>query len=231
VDIAKGYNRPNRRALSTSTYEIVNELLMDLTIEPGARINMDQLARDLQVSNTPLREALSRLEAKGLVTRRDLHGYSASPLLDDRQLGDLFALRTLLEPEAARRAAKQGPGEPLIAELRETVVEMQRLSEEPTLDEQYHKYRAFAEADARFHQAISAASGNGLLHATLVGLNPHVHNYRLSFKTVMAPDTVHEHLEVLEAIAGRKSGEAASAMRRHLRTAHGRLQRTLEGDD
>src|SRR3954451_23880770 len=95
-----------RAVLADGVYEAVKALIMDRHLEPGAKINMDALARDLDVSPTPVREALARLEADGLVTKRALVGYTAVPLLDAAGLTELFELRKLLEPAAARWAAE-----------------------------------------------------------------------------------------------------------------------------
>ena len=79
---------------------------MALEIAPGARILIDALARELDVSQTPVREALSRLEREGLVRKAHLIGYSAAPQLSRKRFDDLFGFRLLLEPEGARLAAR-----------------------------------------------------------------------------------------------------------------------------
>src|SRR3954452_141794 len=86
-----------REVLADGVYEAIKSLIMDRRIEPGAKINMDALARDLDVSPTPVREALARLEADGLVTKRALVGYTTAPMLDATGLEELFELRQLLE--------------------------------------------------------------------------------------------------------------------------------------
>src|SRR5260370_4597378 len=78
---------------------------MDQSIKPESRINIDKLAWELQVSPTPVREALARLESEGLVTKEPLRGYSAAPLLDLSTFLQLFEMRLLLEPVVARKPA------------------------------------------------------------------------------------------------------------------------------
>ena len=78
---------------------------MDADLQPGMRLSIDGLARELQVSPTPVREALFRCEAEGLVVRRPNAGYTVAPLLDREGLLNLYDIRLLLEPEAAARAA------------------------------------------------------------------------------------------------------------------------------
>src|SRR5664280_1210940 len=93
---------PPRQILTDMVYETVKGLLMDHRIEPGVRINIDQLARDLTVSPTPIREALARLESDGLVSKEPLRGYTATPLFDLPSFLQLYEMRGFLEPIAAR---------------------------------------------------------------------------------------------------------------------------------
>lgn len=167
---------------------------MNLTIPPDTRINIDKLARELQVSNTPLREALTRLEAEGLVTRRNLRGSWTAALLDQRGVRNLYAMRLLREPSAAEAAAQGEDAEPLTAALEKTLDDMAQSARLPALDHDSHRYRDFVEADARSHNAIAVASGHSLLANILAGLNAHAHNYRLYFGGGMADATVNEHL-------------------------------------
>lgn len=78
---------------------------MSQKIQPGDRISIDNLARELGVSQTPIRKALSRLEAQGLVVKTHLIGFSAASQMDRARLDQLYELRLLLEPFAAGKAA------------------------------------------------------------------------------------------------------------------------------
>ena len=97
---------PARQMLAGEVYEYIKTQLMDQQIQPGVRINIDKLARQLQISQTPIREALARLEAEGLVTKEPLRGYSSTPLLDPSSFQQLYEMRLLIEPAAARKAAQ-----------------------------------------------------------------------------------------------------------------------------
>src|SRR3954468_4122360 len=96
---------PARRALADDVYDAVLALLMDQVIEPGSRASIDGIARQLDVSPTPVREALARLESEGPVVKKAPKASTAAPLLDGEGLRQLFEMRRLLEPYAARRAA------------------------------------------------------------------------------------------------------------------------------
>ncbi len=95
--------RPGRQIVTDGAYEALQRMIMDHEVEPGERLNMEELARQLDVSATPDREALARLESDGLVTRRALSGYAVAPFLTSDSLGYLFEIRHLLEPPAAAR--------------------------------------------------------------------------------------------------------------------------------
>ena len=225
---------PVRSVLTESVYEAVKRLIMDLELRPGARINMEQLARDLEVSNTPLREALTRLEAEDLVTRRNLHGYTVAPLPDRADLEELFDLRSLLEPQATRRAVHRMTNEEI--QLLENTIEgtlHPEVSEQ--VGDQYGRYRSLITADAVFHDLIAAASGNRLLRRTLAGLHGHLQLYRVYFKAGQAPrglETTDEHQAIIAAIVARKPREAEAAMRHHLVLSRQRVVDTylLVGD-
>jgi len=215
---------PGRQMLTASVYEAIKEQIMDLELAPGTRVNMDQLARDLEVSTTPVRESLARLESEGLVTRRSLQGYTVTAQPDPVDLHELFTLRLLLEPEAARHAAREPTAE-LGALLRSTVDDMASLPS-AVPEEQYRRHRSFVEADIAFHDAIADASGNRLLRRTLAGLHTHVLLYRLYFEAGVAPErtsTAEEHRSIVEAILDRSPEVAASAMRVHVEHSHERV--------
>ncbi len=171
---------PSRQTLTDSVYEAVTELVMDQHIAAGARVNIDLVARQLNVSPTPVREALARLEMDGLVMKEPLRGYSVTPTLDTKTFNDLYDLRRLLEPFAARRAAERRDGN-VLGVLDRELDQMRRLvgTSAGPAGSTYHDYRAFAMQDARFHEAIAGTSGNSLLSDTLRRLRSHLRLYRL----------------------------------------------------
>jgi DNA-binding GntR family transcriptional regulator len=211
--------RPRRSVLSDTTYEAIKLLIMDNRLAPGARISMEGLARELEVSPTPVREALARLDAEGLVVKRPLAGYTVSPQLDLAAFEDLFRMRMLLEPEAARLAA----GRPVdLAELTDLNDLNERMANVPA-GEGYAAYRDQVALDARFHDAIAAASGSPLLREAISRLRAHMHLYRLYWGSGIATTTAAEHDRIVAALSARDPDAAAEAMYTHLRASHDRL--------
>ena len=98
---------PRRSVLSDETYEAIKGMIFKHEISPGSRVNIDALSYDLQVSQTPIREALSRLESEGLIVKEPLKGFSATNLLTLKEFNDMFQFRLLIEPWAAEEAARK----------------------------------------------------------------------------------------------------------------------------
>jgi DNA-binding GntR family transcriptional regulator len=219
---------PMRRALADDVYDALLVLLMDQVIGPGSRASIDGLARRLDVSPTPVREALARLESEGLVIKRALRGYTASPLLDSEGLRQLFEMRALLEPAAARLAAR-GLTPRALDELDAVVQAMQESGKAAERgDNHFQDYRKLAEQDADFHRIIAEHSGNDLLAEAIVRLRSHLHLYRLFFKHGITEDTAGEHEAVLEAFRAGDPNRAEEAMATHISHSYQRYQRILD---
>lgn len=214
---------PPREILTDSVYELVKGLLMDQGIEPESRINIDKLARELQVSPTPLREALARLESEGLVIKEPLRGYSAAPLLTLASFAQLFELRLLLEPLVASKAATH-LDEKDLSMLEALVLEMRAVE----VGQSYQEYHQLATADSTFHAVLTNACGNVFIQEALERLHSHLHLYRLYFYQGVATDTIAEHRAILNALCQRDAAGAARAMTHHLTQAQSRLMRELE---
>jgi DNA-binding GntR family transcriptional regulator len=218
--------QPRRLALADDVYEKLKSLVMNLQVAPGSKINMDALARELDVSITPIRESLSRLESDGLVVKMPMRGYVATPVMSAREFEDLYTLRLLLEPWAAGQAAARATPadiETLVAVLRSCppVPEMSR----------YEGYRAFANHDARFHEAIHELAGNAMITAALQRTHAHIHLFRLNYERKSGAESVSEHQAIFDAISSGDTERAEQAMTLHLTRARDRLRRTFGRQD
>jgi DNA-binding GntR family transcriptional regulator len=217
---------PERRSLTDSVYEVVTDLLLSNSIEPNATIHIERLARALQVSPTPVREALARLEAEGLVLRRTLGGYTAAPLLDEEGLQQLFELRSLLEPHAAAKAATR-ISNTTIDQLNALIqAESEAAAEVPT-ESPLARLQPLATLDGRFHEMVADASGNELLTGVLGWLRPHTHLYRFGFDALTSDETLSEHRRIVTALSDRDATAASQAMADHIEKSFSRLERFL----
>ncbi|PXY22613.1 GntR family transcriptional regulator [Prauserella muralis] len=191
---------------------------MDHEIEPGARISIDGLARQLQVSPTPVREALARLESAQLVTKEPLRGYRATALLTRDELTDLYQFRLLIEPWAARCAAE-----------RATARDRRQLRHEMSTTQlprsrSYEAYKALAAHDTRLHVLIAELSGSERVRQAFERTHCHMHIFRLGYHRQIGAETLAEHERIVDAIVRGDPAGAERAMREHLETScHQRL--------
>jgi len=197
-------------------YEFIRADIMSLRIPPDTHISIDELARKLGISQTPIREALSRLEATGLVTKQHFVGYCCAPQLDRRQLDELYEMRLLLEPYAARCAAER------MSDVQ--VNEVMRLAKAMEPGETRQSYDRFAVQDSELHDLIAQGSGNSLVHEALGRLHTHLHIFRLRFHSEVTREASTEHAALIEALTRRDPAGADAAMRAHIEKSYQRLQ-------
>ncbi|MFG2062650.1 GntR family transcriptional regulator [Micromonospora sp. NPDC048871] len=217
---------PSGRAggrLADEVYDTLLGQLMSLRIEPGSRVTIDVLARELGVSQTPIRDALNRMEAEGLVVRVPHAGYRIPPQITRSRFEDMLEIRLLLEPAAARRSAERASPEQ-VAGLRRMLGEMAEL-------EGGHgpaAYGAFGLRDAAFHDLVASSAENQVIRETLARLHSHVHLFRLHRDAQVTHLAMAEHEDVVAAIAARDADAAAYAMRRHILRSGERFRRFFD---
>lgn len=145
-------------------------MLVDQEINPGERVNIDAASRELGVSQTPLREALARLEAEGLVVKEPLKGYRAAPFLTLDEFRELFQFRELLEVWAAKEAAKL---------INQTYVDIlgQILSEGMQIGTapRTKSLSLLHQHEIRFHGEIMIISGNQFMRDAFARSHPVLH--------------------------------------------------------
>ncbi|MEO3747689.1 GntR family transcriptional regulator [Plantactinospora sp. B5E13] len=206
-----------RSTLGDDVYETLKSLVLEHTLAPGDRINIDALARELAVSPTPVREALARLESDGLVRKRPLAGYTVSPLLTRDEFFQMFEMRLLLECAGSRFAAERASDA-----QRASITAAAATPTPPETDGPDGWHAAFTALDARFHGLIAEASGNPLLRDGLDRLHVHLHLHRRYFPYGQTGTTRDEHQRVAAAIAAGEPDRAEAAMRDHLLRARER---------
>ncbi len=106
--LGRGAASPTRQPLTDDVHDVLVDMLMNHTLGPGGRLNIDAVAKMLGVSPTPVREALARLEAEGLIVKEPRRGYLVAPLISLDDLHSLIDFRLLVEPAAAAAAAAAG---------------------------------------------------------------------------------------------------------------------------
>lgn len=213
---------PDRRlaksALSQRAYTSIKCMILDQEIAPATRVAIDLLASLLGVSQTPVREALARLEGDGLVERKSNGLLYAASLLDRGSFEQLYAMRLLLEPEAAAQAARsrsaKADGTAELATLRASLATMTSSAARRSPAD----YAVFVGADATFHETIARIGDNRFLYEAVHHLHSH---HRLAFLYRMHGVTDwriarREHEAIAALIAARDAAGAEAAMHAHI---------------
>ena len=193
-------------------YSTVRDGILQGKYDAGSRLTEQDLARTAGVSRTPVREALRRLHAEGLVHFEPNHG-AVVALFEPKDAQEIFELRALLEPISARRAAERASSA-TIADLR-SLAEQQML--ESTRRSGQYVVR-IGELNDRFHRLIQQAADSTRLAKMLAGLieAPLILRTFGMYSPAQLQRSADQHLELVQAIEGRDPIWAHSIMHAHI---------------
>jgi DNA-binding GntR family transcriptional regulator len=197
--------------LSQSAYAQLRQMILGGVLPAGTRLQEQGLAEQLGVSRTPVREAIGRLAAEGLVTRP---GGGGAPVVHKISVGEIMEIlhvRRLLECEAARQAAQ---GQPPVEQFLALRARIERFlqGERPSAE-------AHLEVDERLHDLIAAASGSQLLRALVGSLKVKTRMFDKGSIPERFEPGCHEHIAIIDAILARDPARAEMLMRGHLENA------------
>ena len=197
-------------SLAEQSYRDLRDRLIMLDIRPGEPINDGQLALELGVGRTPVREALKRLEIDHLVVSYPRRGTFAT-IVDITELADVSELRRSLEPLAARKAALSASESDRDA-LRALARDIELLGEK-RVDK-----RGLMQYDLSVHRLIYRAAGNPHLEETLIRLdNLATRIWCLVLdKVPSVAGHIEEHVDLLEAIVAGEADKAEAMALAHI---------------
>jgi DNA-binding GntR family transcriptional regulator len=201
--------------------DLLRDLILDGTFAPGERLNEVALSERLQISRSPIREALRALSGQGLVTMVANRGAYVQTYTAD-MLRELGAVREVLECAAASLAATQMTPEQLrVARSLEDKI-TRSLEAHPDSRAKPHKND--------FHAMVAEGSGNTELAAIIrmVESKFMVARARSGADPEQARVAHMEHLEILRGLLDHDAAEAAAAMRLHLSSSLDRMLKTLD---
>lgn len=201
-------NAPDKR-LALQAYEQILELILTGGARPGELVNERRLADALNMSRTPVRDALLMLEGEGLLLRQGSRGLQVRQMRVEDYM-DALQVRLLLEPTVARMAAGKVPAA-TIAALRAQIAALRALPPDQPAD------RALArDIDEGLHGAISEAVENRQLSAIIRTMRRQTQIFDLRSMPERLADTCAEHLAILDAVETGDGEAAAVAMAAHL---------------
>ena len=207
--------------MRSDIYAILRREILSCAIPPGSEIKDAEFAERFAVSRSPVRDALLRLEAEGLVLINPRKGYRAAPIsIADAR--DLFAFRAVLEPACAVSVAAEAGDD-----------ELDRLG-------QFRSMEGFEEADAgssfvrynrEFHLAIARLCSNRRIRETTVDLIEQFDRFvTVSISREASrqhADLIAEHCDIIDALQARDGKRAGRILARHAGRARKRVLAAL----
>jgi DNA-binding GntR family transcriptional regulator len=210
-----GETRITSMLMRASVYAAMKSDIIACRLPPGTPLREPEIATRYRVSRSPVRDAMLRLEAEGLVQIVPRQCYRVAPI-SLRDARDLFRMRRLLEPEAVRDAVQTAEDGALAA--------LRRAAEHPPGAD-------FIDSNRRFHGAIAGAAGNRRLKAACIEcIEQSDRLVRVGLDQIEGrqPDRlVAEHLAIAEAMVSRDARTATRLLRAHIDEAQARVLAAL----
>ncbi|KPV42434.1 GntR family transcriptional regulator [Alicyclobacillus ferrooxydans] len=204
----------------TDAYNQIRNDILTGVIKPGERLPEEQIAARLQLSRTPVREAIRRLTAEGLVIYSTNRG-AAARMYQFEDVRDAYNLRAQVESYAASLAAQHASFEDC-ERLREANMECQQMADMCLQERTDNNVLAMVKANQAFHTIIAELSGNRYLRdfmKTVVSLPVAFNGFRW-FSPSAFQESVRHHFVILAAIEHRDPDQARAVMTSHI--YHGR---------
>ena len=195
--------------LRDMVFDVLMNAIMQGQLSPGERLLEVQLADEMGVSRTPVREAIRRLELEGFVVMVPRKGaYVAGLSIDDVE--SVYEIRTALETLAVRLAAQRMEAADY-EQLDELAGKMQQTWQEGDVDN-------WVNLDARFHELLYTFSRNERLISMMSNIMEQLSRYRIiSLANVeVRQNSLNEHQTLIEALKRRDSDAAADAAAHHI---------------
>lgn len=199
------------RTLKEQVVELLSEAIFSGRIKPGQRLNESELSRDLGLSRIPVREALQKLQERGLVVDSPRRGKFVINLSEE-EIQKINSLRIILEGEALRLSRAKITAEG-VRDLTKLVGKMERFREAPEVEA--------SALDMEFHRTIWSHSGNEFLGKTLEGIIIPLFAHRVIWRINRdilgwASILSHQHQQLLNYIEGKVDRRAEEVMLEHL---------------
>ena len=210
------------RTASAAAADLIREAIVDGRVVPGQRLKEEELAQQLGISRTPIREALLVLQTEGLLEATPNRGATVRSY-DRADLEEMYDLRALLESHAARRAASR-----VTADQREALrASCDRFATLVGGDD----LQAIVGENAFFHETILAAAASPRLTAMVrqVVALPLVYKSYVWYSPDQLTASQRYHLQLLDALERGDGERAEQVMRDHVFEARGVLVQHIDG--
>lgn len=204
--------------LSGQVYETLKDMIARHRFQPGCWLNVERLSKELNVSRTPVWEAVHRLEMEGLVNNIPYRGVFMTEMTLERAL-ELYEVREVLEGLAGRLA----------------VHHMNEKSHERMTQSLQHQLKSiqegdvvgYSESDFEFHAIIHKLSHNSVLQEMLESLKAKMQPINMDVKPILRR-LYRDHDQILRALQSRDAEATDRIIRRHNRVVQDQIKREIE---
>jgi DNA-binding GntR family transcriptional regulator len=196
-------------SLEMFAYEAIKEAILTFKLQPGENLIESDLAKQLNISKTPVRESLARLARERFVTKIPYKGYYVS-MISQQGMIELFDIRASLEGLAVRRAVERITGEE-IACAKQLIDEHLQFASAGDI--------ALASiTNRKFHDLFIQASGYEQLIEMLKNLDEHLRRYRIlsNYQEGRLDKSALEHQQILRLVTERDALGASAAASKHI---------------
>jgi DNA-binding GntR family transcriptional regulator len=202
---AEGVRRDGR-SLAEVAYDLIEQMIVSRRLAPGAMVSESEIASELSLGRTPIREAIGRLKAIGFVEVHPRRGVLVTPVDVIRHL-ELLEVRRPLDETVARCAIRRASDADL-KELRSLAANLTAIAEGRNRD-------SYFAAKRRLHEAETQAAYNGTLAATMASLHAQSRRFWYSHEpSDRFAESARYHVEIVEGIATRDESRAVGAVAR-----------------
>lgn len=202
---------------SDIVYQHIRNGIVTGALEENESIGQDSVARMFDISKVPVREALKRLEAEGLVSFQKNKGAIVTSI-SEPELADIFEVRAILESNAIRLAVSNMS----TATIEKAIRHCEAFSQETDV-------ARWAELNWAFHLCLYKDANNDFLISQIQAINDRIERYlRIQLSLSHGQPTAdQEHREILQACINGEAGRAAELVRQHIVGAHSSLKQEI----
>lgn len=198
--------------LGDEVYELVKTKIINHEIKPGDRIIDKNLAEQLGVSRSLVRQSLTILEKENLVESIPRSGFYVKDI-QENDVEEIYEIRKILEKSATRKAVKRIP--------EKDIKKLDKIFKKAKEDLDKDKVEQFINADDKLHEVIINNCGNERLIKLINSYNDRITFYRVVDLSAIkrAKEAYFEHLEIFEAVKQRDTNKAVELMDAHIENA------------
>jgi DNA-binding GntR family transcriptional regulator len=209
-------------SLAGIAYEAIVEGIVTGVLPAGSQVSIDGVSRQLKMSNTPVREALSRVAAERLIMLSANRGYTVAPRITEEDYHQLFEARRVLEIAAIKSAIINSKTTARVAKVMDQFLGTDSSPE-------YKHYRNFNRGDREFHLALVQMSRNRFLCHAWEQLHFHLHVGRLyaGAGIIDHQEACAEHEQIFAALQANDRKNALKRVGEHIEKAEQRLRQLL----